>query len=109
MASRESRPTDPFSHLLRRKRRRSVGSLQSAAKELWLDIRCCSAARDLSLETGNMEDLRRFMSLQAVLIKTFAELTTSVNLEKRVQQLEAERAKGVAAGPDGDDELDELD
>ena len=116
MSARKSNIADPLAHLLRGRRRRSNGSLRLALREIWLGIRAAAAGRDQAFETGDTETLRKFLALQASLIKVYSELRIPTDLEARVIQLEAERAraKGVAlrtgAADDDDDELDdELD
>jgi hypothetical protein len=110
MPGRKSSIDEPFAHLLRGRRRRSSGSLRLATRELWLGIRACGAGRDLAFETNNLESLRKFLALQATLIKTYADLKVPTDLEERVLALESSRAKAlerVALGDDDDDDDDD--
>lgn len=111
MSGRKTSISDPFAHLLRGRRRRSDGSIKLSIRELWLGIRSCAAGRDHAFETGDGESLRKYIALQSTLIRIYAELRVSSNLKQRVQELEAERARarGIASGPDADDELDDDD
>ena len=111
MSGRKTSIADPFAHLLRGRRRRTDGSLKLALREVWLGIRACAAGRDHAFEMRDSETLRKFLALQASLIKVYSELRVPTDLEARVIQLEAERARarGIALGSAADDDDDEMD
>jgi hypothetical protein len=84
---------NPFAGLLKGRRKRSGGTLVGAAKEAWLLVRVCAAARDAALESEDMEVLHRFVGLEAQILKIYASLMLPSQIEERLQAVESRRPK----------------
>jgi hypothetical protein len=77
-----------WNQLLDRKRRRSKGSLEELARQLWYDIAVANAGTRGAMEQADAEEVRRWLHIKQQLSGVYLKVMLDSDIEKRLEAIE---------------------